>query len=60
MRIGISGWRRIRNLVSGGYPHPYSGEKFPVFISLREVRCRKVLSGKDLSAESSQERTYSG
>jgi len=41
-------------------PHPDFARKFSVFFGLGDARGRKILSGKDLVAESSQERTYSG
>jgi hypothetical protein len=39
--------------------HPYSLKKFSVFFGLQDAGCRKMLSEKNLAAESSQERTYS-
>ena len=39
-------------------PHPDSVGKYSIFIGLRDLRCCKILSGKDLAAESSQERAY--
>jgi len=43
-----------------GCPHPDSAKKVSVSIGLRDAPRRKILSGKDLAAESSQGRTYSG
>jgi hypothetical protein len=43
-----------------GYPHPYSGWKFSIFMVLRVSGLGKVLCAKELPAESYQQRTYDG
>src|SRR6266568_8592829 len=49
---------RSRPLRSAPTTHPYPVEKFLVFIGLQGRLPAKILSGKDLAAESSRVRTY--